>query len=52
MKFLKFIHHVHLFLATLYSILNVLEDVISVKKQDVKESISLLMATKKKISSD
>jgi glucose/mannose-6-phosphate isomerase len=35
----------------LYSILNVLEDVIPVKKQDVKESISLLMETKKKISS-
>ena len=35
----------------LYSILNVLEDVIPVKKQDVKESISLLMKTRKKISS-
>ena len=35
----------------LYSILNVLENVIPVKKQDVKESISLLMETKKKISS-
>ena len=35
----------------LYSILNVLEDVIPVKKQDIKESISLLMETKKKISS-
>ena len=35
----------------LYSILNVLEDVIPVKKRDVKESISLLMKTKKKISS-
>jgi len=31
--------------------LNVLENVIPVKKQDVKESISLLMETKKKISS-
>ena len=39
------------FAAYLYSILNVLEDVIPVKKQDVKESISLLMETKKKISS-
>ena len=36
----------------LYSILNALEDVISVKKQDVKESISQLKKTKKKISSD
>jgi len=35
----------------LYSILNVLEDVIPVKKQDIKESISRLTATKKKISS-
>ena len=35
----------------LYSMLNVLEDVIPVKKQDVQESISLLMETKKKISS-
>jgi len=35
----------------LYSILNVLEDVIPVKKQDVKESISLLMKTRKEISS-
>ena len=35
----------------LYSILNVLEDVIPVKKQDIKESISLLMKTRKKISS-
>ena len=35
----------------LYSILNVLEDVIPIKKQDVKESISLLMKTRKKISS-
>ena len=35
----------------LYSILNVLEDVIPVKKRDVKESISLLMKTKRKISS-
>jgi len=35
----------------LYSILNVLEDVIPVKKRDVKESISLLTKTKKKISS-
>ena len=34
----------------LYSILNVLEDVIPVKKQDVKESISLLRKTKKEIS--
>jgi len=33
----------------LYSILNVLEDVIPVKKQDIKESISLLMKTKKKM---
>ena len=36
----------------LYSILNALEDVISVKKQDVKESISELKKTKKKISTD
>ena len=36
----------------LYSILNVLEDVISVKKQNVKESISRLKETRKKISSD
>jgi glucose/mannose-6-phosphate isomerase len=35
----------------LYSMLNVLEDMIPVKKQDVKESISLLTKTKKKISS-
>ena len=35
----------------LYSILNVLEDVIKIKKQDVKQSISLLMETKKKIFS-
>ena len=35
----------------LYSILNVLEDVIPVKKRDIKESISMLMKTKKKISS-
>ena len=35
----------------LYSILNVLEDVIPLKKQDVKESISLLVKTKKGISS-
>jgi len=35
----------------LYSILNVLEDVIPLKKQDVKESISLLMKTRKEISS-
>ena len=35
----------------LYSILNVLEDVIPVKKRDIKESISQLMKTKKKISS-
>ena len=34
----------------LYSILNVLEDVIPVKKQDVKESISLLRKTRKEIS--
>ena len=35
----------------LYSILNVLGDVIPIKKQDVKESISMLMKTRKKISS-
>jgi len=35
----------------LYSILNALEDVIPIKKQDVKESISVLMKTRKKISS-
>ena len=35
----------------LYSILNVLEDVIPLKKQDVKESISLLVKTRKGISS-
>ena len=35
----------------LYSMLNVLEDVIPVKKQDIKESISRLTKTKKKISS-
>ena len=35
----------------LYSILNALEDVIPVKKRDIKESISQLMKTKKKISS-
>jgi len=35
----------------LYSILNVLEDIIPIKKQDVKESISVLMKTRKKISS-
>ena len=34
-----------------YSILNVLGDVIPIKKQDVKESISMLMKTRKKISS-
>jgi len=31
--------------------LNVLEDIIPIKKQDVKESISVLMKTRKKISS-
>ena len=36
----------------LYSILNVLEDVISVKKQNIKESISRLKETRKKISTD
>ena len=36
----------------LYSILNILEDVISVKKRDVKESIDQLKKTKKKICSD
>ena len=36
----------------LYSILNILEDVISVKKCDVKESIDQLKKTKKKICSD
>ena len=35
----------------LYSILNVLGDVIPIKKHDVKESISILMKTRKKISS-
>ena len=35
-----------------YSILNVLEDVIPVKKRDVKESIDQLVKTKKKISSN
>ena len=35
----------------LYSILNALEDIIPVKKHDVKESISLLMKTRKEISS-
>ena len=35
----------------LYSILNVLDDVIPVKKRDVRESISLLMKTRKEISS-
>ena len=35
----------------LYSILNVLEDIIPIKKRDVNESISQLMKTKKKISS-
>ena len=35
----------------LYSILNALEDVIPIKKHDVKESISMLMKTRKKISS-
>ena len=40
------------FTSYLYSILNVLEDVISVKKQNVKESISRLKETRKKISSD
>ncbi len=35
----------------LYSILNVLEDVIPVKKQDIKESISRLKKTRKEISS-
>ena len=36
----------------LYSILNVLEDVIPVNKTDVNKSISVLIDTKKKISSD
>ena len=36
----------------LYSMLNILEDVISVKKRDVKESIDQLKKTKKKICSD
>ena len=36
----------------LYSMLNILEDVISVKKHDVKESIDQLKKTKKKISTD
>ena len=35
----------------LYSILNALEDVIPNKKQDIKESISMLVKTRKKISS-
>ena len=35
----------------LYSILNVLEDVIPIKKRDIKESISMLMKTRKNISS-
>ena len=35
----------------LYSILSILEDVIPVKKRDIKESISLLMEKRKKISS-
>ena len=39
------------FPAYLYSILNALEDVIPSKKQDVRESISMLMKTRKKISS-
>ena len=39
------------FTCYLYSILNILEDVIPVKKQDVKESISLLKKTRKTISS-
>ena len=39
------------FSSYLYSILNVLEDVIPVKKQGVKESISMLTETRKKISS-
>ena len=39
------------FISYLYSTLNVLEDVIPVKKQNVKESISMLMKTRKKISS-
>ena len=38
------------FISYLYSTLNVLEDVIPVKKQNVKESISMLMKTRKKIS--
>ena len=38
------------FTSYLYSILNVLEDIIPVKKQNVKESISMLMKTRKKIS--
>ena len=38
------------FTSYLYSILNVLEDIIPVKKQNVKESISMLMETRKKIS--
>jgi len=39
------------FSSYLYSILNVLEDVIPVKRRDVKESISMLVKTRKKISS-
>ena len=39
------------FTSYLYSILNVLEDVIPIKKHNVKESISMLMKTRKKISS-
>ena len=39
------------FSSYLYSVLNVLEDVIPLKKQDVKESISLLKKTRKEISS-
>ena len=39
------------FTAYLYSTLNVLEDIIPIKKQDVKESISMLMKTRKNISS-
>jgi len=35
----------------LYSILNVLEDVIPIKKRDVRDSISMLMKTRRKISS-
>ena len=39
------------FTSYLYSILNVLEDIIPIKKHNVKESISMLMETRKKISS-